>query len=98
MRLAKVLARLKYLVSRNQFYLVNRRAEHAQTVTSSLAKEITNQLSIDDFQKYEEDRNRPDEYIWMFKTDYGDIYYIKFKFIEDNQKVRFISFHISNQS
>ncbi|AZZ60416.1 type II toxin-antitoxin system MqsR family toxin [Oenococcus sp. UCMA 16435] len=96
MEIIQVLAKLKYLVSRNDFILVNRRASHAQAVTSSLAKIITNQLQIRDFQKHESDRDRPDEYVWVFKTEYGDTYYIKFKFIENGSKVKFISFHLSN--
>lgn len=91
-----VLAQLKYLVSKNQFYLVNRRTQHAQAVTTSLAKLIVNQLSVSDFQKYEVDRDRPQEYVWVFKTAYGDTYYIKFKFVDNDRQVRFISFHVSN--
>ncbi|WP_338092494.1 hypothetical protein [Lentilactobacillus sunkii] len=74
MELAEVLAQLKYLVSKNNFSLVNRRAQHARAVTTSLAKLIVRQLSIEDFQKYEEDRDRPHEYVWIFETDYGDTY------------------------
>ncbi|EHO53004.1 toxin-antitoxin system, toxin component [Lentilactobacillus kisonensis DSM 19906 = JCM 15041] len=96
LELVVVLAQLKYLVSKNQFQLVNRRAHHAQAVTTTLAKVIVNQLSTSDFQKYEEDRDRPKEYVWVFVTDYGDTYYIKFKFINNTQMVRFISFHLAD--
>ncbi|MDN6900674.1 type II toxin-antitoxin system MqsR family toxin [Oenococcus sicerae] len=92
----QALAKLKYLVSKNNFILVNRRFPHAQAITSNLAKIIINQLQVRDFQKHESDRDRLDEYVWVFKTEYGDIYYIKFKFIENDRKVKFISFHLSN--
>ncbi|AMV68623.1 Phage protein [Pediococcus damnosus] len=96
MNTSEALARLKYLISKNQFILVNRRASHTQAVTSSLAKVIVNQLSITDFQKHEEDRDRLNEFVWVYKAEYGEVYYIKFKFINDNNMVKFISFHISN--
>lgn len=77
------LAKLKYLMAHNKFVIVNRRAKHAQAITTSLAKIIVNQLTIKDFQKYEIDRDRKNEFVWVYKTDYGEIYYIKFKFINN---------------
>ena len=91
----EALARLKYLVSRNQFSMVSRQSTHATPVTSVLARLIVQQLLIQDFKKYDQDRDRPGEYLWVFKTDYGAIYYLKFKFISNNQHVKFISFHLS---
>ncbi|MDF7683733.1 type II toxin-antitoxin system MqsR family toxin [Lactobacillus sp. ESL0679] len=96
MNLIEVLARLKYLVAKDQFCLLNRRARRAQAVTSALAKEIVKQLSIEDFRSFEEDRDRIGEYLWIFQTEYGEVYYLKFKFVENNQRVKFISFHLSN--
>lgn len=95
---SEALAKLKYLTAKNQFLLVNRRLSRAQAVTSSLAKEIVKQLTIADFQKYEADRDRLNEFVWIYETDYGAVYYIKFKFINDSTMVRFISFHVSNYS
>ncbi|MFD1421837.1 type II toxin-antitoxin system MqsR family toxin [Lactiplantibacillus songbeiensis] len=90
----EALARLKYLVSVNQFTMVTRRSMQATAVTRSMAKIIVQQLQVEDFKKYELDRDRPGTYLWVFKTEYGDTYYLKFKFLD--KSVKFISFHLSN--
>lgn len=92
----EALARVKYLVACDRFSLVNRRSQSATAVTSTLAKIIVQQLRLTDFRKYTADRDRPGEYLWIFKTDYGDTYYLKFKFTQQNHFVRFISFHLSD--
>lgn len=91
-----VLAKVKRLVGDNRFMLVRRRATHAKAVTRALAKEIIAQLSISDFRRRDFDRDDPDEYVWIFKTEFGAVYYIKFKFMKKDSRefVKFISLHL----
>lgn len=91
-----VLAKLKRLVSRDQFVLVNRRAIRAHAVTRTLAKEIVAQLLVSDFRKRDQNYDIPGEFVWFFKTEYGAVYYLKFKFINDGNYVKFISFHLND--
>lgn len=93
---AEALLLLKDLVAQDKFSLVNRRAIHAQAVTSTLAKCIVTQLQITDFKGHELDRDVPDEFVWIYKTYFGEVYYIKFKFMDADSRVKFISFHISD--
>lgn len=93
MEVTEALARLKYLVRHDRFYMVKRRKRMAAPVSVALAKEIVMQLTPGDFVKHEHNRNNRLQYVWIFKTDYGLTYYIKFVFTENNQKVVFISFH-----
>ena len=93
--LEETLAKLKYLVSENRFSLVNRRNPRAQAVEADLAKVIVQQLSHNDYKKHELDRNGSHEYVWVFKTEYGVFYYLKFKINQDTNWVKFISFHES---
>ena len=95
MSVTVILSRVKYLVSQNRFQIVNRREYHAQSVNSQLAKHIVRQLSTTDFCKCELDYDGSGEYVWIFKTTVEFVYYIKFKFITNNQMVKFISFHIA---
>lgn len=90
---AFVLKIVKRLVSEDHFSLVNRRANHAQAVTKAVAKMVINQLSESDFVKKEEDRKFSGEYLWIYETEFGIKYYIKFKFSSDLNWVKFISFH-----
>ncbi|MCR1903933.1 type II toxin-antitoxin system MqsR family toxin [Lactobacillus taiwanensis] len=94
MEVSEALARLKFLVRHNQFHMVQRRDRMAMPVSETLAREIVKQLEIKDFVKHEPNRNNPLQYVWVFKTSDGQTYYIKFIFIENNQKVVFISFHL----
>lgn len=68
MDVAEALARLKFLVSHDQFQMVRRKAKMALPVSLSLAKEIVSQLSEDDFIKCERNRNDPLQFVWIFKT------------------------------
>jgi len=95
MSVTAILSRVKYLVSQNRFQIVNRREHHAQSINSHLAKQIVRQLSIADFCKCELDYDVSGEYVWVFKTTFELVYYIRFKFITNNQMVKFISFHIA---
>lgn len=94
MEISEALARLKFLVSHDQFQMVQRRDKMAMPVSITLAKELVRQLSISDFVKCEPNRNDPLQFVWIFKTNDGQTYYIKFVFIEHYQKVVFISFHL----
>lgn len=87
---------MKKLVAEGKFTLVNRRAPHARAVSFSAAKIIVEQLTINDFVKKSEDRAYPGEYLWIYKTDVGIVYYIKCKFVSNFGWVKFISFHESS--
>lgn len=84
---------LKRLVSEDKFSLVNRRASHAQAVSKAVAKIVINQLEISDFVRKEEDRDFPNEFVWIYKTEFEVTYYIKCKFSSNLNWVKFISFH-----
>ncbi|WP_461244169.1 type II toxin-antitoxin system MqsR family toxin [Secundilactobacillus muriivasis] len=97
MNKTEALTLAKYLMENDRFQISKRRAMHAQPISNALAKEIMRQLKITDFVKYEEDRN-PDysgEFAWVFETQFGEQYYIKFKFKNNNTLIWFISFHPS---
>lgn len=94
MDISEALARLKFLVSQEQFQIVRRRKRMAMPVPVSLAKELVRQLTIKDFVKRERNRNNPLQFVWIFKTTDGQTYYIKFLFTDDCKKVIFISFHV----
>lgn len=94
MEVAEALARLKFLVKHDHFQMVQRKNKMAMPVSVPLAKELVRQLSISDFVKHESNRNNPLQFVWVFKTSDGQVYYIKFVFTDDNQKVVFISFHL----
>lgn len=87
----EVLARLKFYVSCDRFYLVQRRDPAKAPVSSFLAKVIIQQLKVDDFVSHEPNRNNKKQYIWIFKTENDTKYYIKFVFAYPG--VVFISFH-----
>ncbi|GAX07116.1 hypothetical protein IWT25_02464 [Secundilactobacillus pentosiphilus] len=88
---------VKHLVNINQFTITKRRQSAAYPVTNALAKVIINQLNIKDFVRYDADRSAKyaGEFVWIFETDFEEVYYIKFKFTNDNKHVKFISFHPS---
>lgn len=94
MDVTEALARLKFLVNHDRFYMVQRQSRMAMPVSVTLAKELGRQLSISDVVKQEPNRNNPLQFVWVFKTSDGETYYIKFVFTENNQKVVFISFHL----
>lgn len=62
-------------------------------VSVTLAKESGRQVSINEFIKYEPNRNNSLEFVGYLRL-VGVNYYIKFVFTENNQKVVFISFHL----
>lgn len=84
---------LKRLVAEDNFVIVNRRAKHAKSVSNEAAKIIVSQLTTRDFVKRTEDRDYPGEFLWIYKTDVGVVYYIKCKFSSNLSLVKFISFH-----
>lgn len=84
---------LKGLVSEDKFCLVNRRAPHAKTVTSSVVKIVVDQLTINDFVEVREDKKFAGEYLWIYEADVGITYYIKCKFSSGLDMVKFVSFH-----
>ena len=92
---AEALARLKFLVRHDNFKLVNRKKKMAVPISIPVVKEVVKQLSIRDFVKHEPNRNNPMQFVWVFKTIDGHVYYIKFVFINHFHKVVFISFHIN---
>lgn len=94
MEVWEALAKLKFLVRHDRFYLVKRRSRQAMPVSETLAKEIVAQLSVEDFVAHELNRNNPTQFVWIFKTSDGQIYYLKFVFDDDNNRVVFISFHL----
>lgn len=63
MSIAEALARLKFLVNHDRFYMVQRRSQMAMPVSPSLAKTIVNQLTINDFVKHEPNRNNPLQFV-----------------------------------
>ena len=89
-----VLDKLKNSVSNENFEFVARASRSKSPVTSAIAKIVVGNLVEDDFQKYELDHNGSGEYIWVFISNDGIQYYIKFKFLQ-NEYVKFISFHES---
>lgn len=95
MNVSFALALLKHLVSNDKFKFVARQNKMALPVSNETAKTVVRQMSIDDFVSYSEDRDRPGEFLWIFITDDGQKYYLKFKFIHQDTMVKFISFHIS---
>ncbi len=86
---------LQRLVAEDKFVIVNRRVAHAKGVSNEVAKVVIAQLTSDDFVKVTKDRAFPNEYLWVYETDVGIIYYIKCKFASDLSCVKFISFHPS---
>ena len=87
-----ILNQLKHSVSKGNFEFVARANRSKSPVTSIIAKIVVKNLVEDDFQKRELDHDGSGEYIWVFISDDGIRYYIKFKFLQ-NDRVKFISFH-----
>lgn len=87
-----VLSKLKNSVGSENFEFVSRANRSKSPVTSIIAKLVVENLVVADFQKHELDHNGSGEYIWVFITNDGIRYYIKFKFLQ-NERVKFISFH-----
>lgn len=96
MEVAEALAKLKFLVSHDRFKLVARRDRMKEPVSRTLAKTIIEQLSLEDFVKHERNRNNYTQFVWVFKTEHEQTYYIKFVFAENGHLVVFISFHIDS--
>jgi len=61
-------------------------------VTSSIAKIIVENLKEHDFVRFDLDHDESGDYLWIFVSDDGVRYYMKFKFME-NERIKFISFH-----
>ena len=91
----EILTTLKNSVQQDNFEFVIRANRLKSPVTSKIAKLIIQNLKEEDFDKRELDHNGSGEYIWVFISDDGIRYYIKFKFLENNH-VKFISFHESD--
>ena len=89
-----ILDKLKHSVDSNNFEFVARANRSKSPVTARIAKIVVQHLALDDFQKRELDHNGSGDYIWVFISDDGVRYYIKFKFLQ-NDRVKFISFHES---
>jgi len=87
-----VLDKLKKTVRSDNFEFVSRANRSKSPVTTAIAKIVAKNLVEDDFQKHELDHNGSGEYIWIFISNDGVRYYIKFKFLQ-NDRVKFISFH-----
>lgn len=91
------LSEFKTLVSEEKWNIIERRKNYAATLelTTESIKTILMELTIDDYVSGpEEDRDRPDEYVWKFGKDIDEDkqFYIKLKIV--NQKeARVISFH-----
>lgn len=84
------LAKLKALVCEGDFEFAPRYKSH---VTSKLAKVIVETLSIDNLDSMGFDYNGTGDLVFVFISDDGICYYIKFKFINSESTVKFISFH-----
>ena len=67
MEVGEALARLKFLVNHDRFYMVQRQSRMAMPVSVTLAKEIVRQLSINDFVKHEPNRNNPLQFVWVWQ-------------------------------
>jgi hypothetical protein len=92
MEVCEALEKLKEQVENGNYEVVPRSDRRKSPVKSSLIPIIVAALSIDDFEKYEEDRDVLGTYVWVFITEDGIRYYVKFKFIE-NDRVKFLSVH-----
>lgn len=86
----KALVQMKKLVSKGNFEFAPRRKLH---VTSNLAKLIVKLLSSNDFVSCGYDHNGSGDLVFVYIADDGIRYYIKFKFINNETTVKFISFH-----
>lgn len=93
----EALSLLKALVSSGHFRLEARSAVHASPVTTEMAKIIVANLTLSDFDKCVEDSASKfhGEYLWIFKPERDDKYYLKVKFIQKNSFAKFVSFHIA---
>ena len=96
MEVAEALTKLKFLVSHDRFKLVARQGTMKVPVSRMLAKTIIEQLSSEDLVKHERNRNNYTQFIWVFKTEYDQTYYIQFVFAENGHLVVFISFHLDS--
>lgn len=84
------LVKLKILVREGSFEFAPRKKLH---VTSKLARVIVETLSINNYSSIGFDYNGTGDLVFVFISDDGVRYYIKFKFINNNTTVKFISFH-----
>jgi len=87
-----VLNKLKKSVRQDDFEFVSRIDRSKSPVISKIAKIIVQTFKETDFVKFDLDHNGSGDYVWIFISDDGIRYYIKFKFLE-NDRVKFISFH-----
>ena len=88
----EILKKLKYSVDSDNFEFVPRANRSKSPVTTKVAKIVVQHLVKEDFKKRALDHNGSGEYIWIFISDDGIRYYIKFKFLQ-HERVKFISFH-----
>ena len=79
MEVQEALARLKFLVNHGPFQIVRRRDRMAMPVSRDLAKELVRHLLVTDFVKKEPNRNNPTQFVWIFKTSNGEVYYRNLK-------------------
>lgn len=84
------LAKLRTLVREGNFEFAPRKKSH---VTSKLARIIVDTLSIDHYNSMGFDYDGTGDLVFAFISDDGIRYYIKFKFMNSNTTVKFISFH-----
>lgn len=88
-----VLDKLKKLVSARSFEFVLRKDSNKRHISSTVASIVVQGLTANNFEKKELDRNGSGDFIFVFISEDGTRYYIKFKLIDDESKVKFISFH-----
>ena len=88
----EILDQLKKSVKEGNFEFVVRAKRLKSPVTSNVARIIVQNLRKEDFNKRALDHDGSGEYLWVFISDDGIRYYIKFKFLKNN-RVKFISFH-----
>ena len=84
------LVMLQKLMDENKFEFAPRSKSH---VISSLAKVIIENLTINDFKEFGFDHNGSRDLVFIFISDDDVQYSIKFKFKNNGEIVKFISFH-----
>lgn len=83
------LAKLRTLVREGNFEFAPRKNH----MLLKLARIIVDTLSIDHYNSMGFDYDGTGDLVFVFISDDGIRYYIKFKFINSNTTVKFISFH-----
>jgi hypothetical protein len=86
----EALKRMQEMVLEGKFEFAPRKKLH---VSSKLARIIVEELTPDDYESHGYDFNGSSDLVFVFISGDGIRYYIKFKFINDETAVKFISFH-----